>query len=66
MIVNPIHLEQVIKIGSDLPDEVWEELCDFLVNHKDNFAWSMEDMLDLDPSVAEHKLNIDPTFIPIQ
>ena len=33
---------------------------DYLKEHKDVFAWSHEDIPDIDPSVIIHKLNVDP------
>ena len=38
---------------------------DFLKEHRDVFAWSHEDMPDIDPSVIIHRFNVDPTHKPI-
>ena len=38
---------------------------DFLKDYRDVFTWSHEDMLDIDPSVLVHKLNVDPTYKPV-
>ena len=38
---------------------------DFLKEHKDVFAWSHEDMPNIDPLVIVHKLNVDPTYKPV-
>ncbi|KAI3747104.1 hypothetical protein L6452_09549 [Arctium lappa] len=35
-------------------------------DHYDCFAWTHEDMVGIDPSIISHKLNIDPSFKPIQ
>ncbi|KAL5565166.1 hypothetical protein UlMin_028330 [Ulmus minor] len=42
------------------------ELTDFLRDHRDVFAWSHEDMPDIDPKVIIHHLNIDPSFCPVK
>ncbi|KAI3729505.1 hypothetical protein L6452_18165 [Arctium lappa] len=35
-------------------------------DHYDCFAWTHEDMVGIDPSIISHKLNIDPSFKPVQ
>ncbi|KAL5571889.1 hypothetical protein UlMin_021486 [Ulmus minor] len=37
-----------------------------ILEHRDVFAWSHEDMLGIDPSVIVHRLNIDPNFKPVK
>lgn len=36
------------------------------MQHQDNFARCTSDMPGIDPSISEHKLNIDPTTTPIK
>ena len=56
------HLEHLIQIGLQLPRSLWGKLVDFL---KDMFPWSYDDMLDIDPSVIVHRLNIDLNHKPV-
>ncbi|KAL5562596.1 hypothetical protein UlMin_032343 [Ulmus minor] len=37
-----------------------------ILEHRDVFAWSHEDMPGIDPNVIVHRLNIDPNFKPIK
>lgn len=39
-----------------------EEMIYFLSTHLHNFVWRTQDMPRISPNVAEHKLNINPTF----
>ena len=41
-------------------------LTTFLKANQDVFAWSHEDMPRIDPSTIVHKLNVSPSFPPIQ
>lgn len=41
-------------------------LVQLLKDYIDVFAWSFHDMPGLDPEVACHKLNLDPSFPPVQ
>ena len=43
-----------------------EELVAFLHENKDVFVWSHKDILGIDSSMAEHKLNIDPKYPPVR
>ena len=38
----------------------------FLRDNQDVFAWSHEDIPGIDPSIMVHKLNVSPSFSPIQ
>jgi hypothetical protein len=55
-----------IKIGSQLPEELKEELVMFLKSNSDVFAWNHEDMPGIDPSIIVHRLNVDPGSRPIR
>ena len=41
-------------------------LAAFLRMNQDVFAWSHEDMPEIDPSVIVHRLNVNSTSSPIQ
>ena len=65
-------LEEVI-LDKDDPDKKVslskkekEELVAFLNENNDALAWSHKDIPRIDPSMAEHKLNIDPKYPPVR
>jgi len=49
------------KIGKGLPELVKAQLIACLRENTDLFAWSAADMPGIDPSVACHKLTVDPS-----
>jgi hypothetical protein len=55
-----------VRIGSQLPQLVKEDLVAFLRRNSDVFAWSHEYMPGIDPSVIVHKLNVDPNHRPVK
>ena len=59
------HPKRTIQIGSHLPGCLRDELISFLREHKDVFAWSHEDMPEINPSIIVHRLNIDPASKPV-
>ncbi|KAL5571713.1 hypothetical protein UlMin_021310 [Ulmus minor] len=52
--------EKTCKIGSALTGKFKEDLVTFLREHRDDFAWSHEDMPGIDPDVIVH-----PSWMPI-
>ena len=54
------------KIGTLANPAIRQELITFLRSNQDVFAWSHEDMPGIDPSVMVHKLNVSPSFSPVQ
>ena len=46
-------------IGMTLPLAIVDDLISFLKESLDVFAWTHEDMLGIDGSVIEHRLNVD-------
>ena len=58
--------ERTTRIGTLASWPVRQTLTTFLKDNQDVFAWSHEDMLEIDPSVMVHKLNVSPSFPPIQ
>lgn len=66
VIVNPLYLEQKVKVGWSLLTKGVEQVKEFLIQHKDNFAWSTLDMPRINSDVVEHKLNVDPMIVPVQ
>jgi hypothetical protein len=57
-------LDQTVVIGSDLSADEEASLVQFLQKNKDVFAWSAKDLIGVDRSFIEHKLNIDPSVKP--
>lgn len=45
-----------------LTNKVEVELNSFLIEYKDVFVWSHEDMPGIDPEVIVHLLNVNPSF----
>ena len=50
--------ERCTRVGSDLEEKVKKDFVRFLRKNIDVFAWSHEDMSDIDPSVITHRLNM--------
>ena len=53
------------RVGVYLEGKIKEDLVQFLKKNIDVFAWSHENMPDIDPSVITHRLNVCPFFKPI-
>lgn len=66
IVLNPDTPDETTRVGLDLLKEFKVRLRDFLVENRDVFAWTHEDMPEIDPKVAIHKLNVDPTLRPIK
>ena len=43
-----------------------ESIIKFLKGNLDVFAWTHDDMPDIDPSTICHKLNVDPSIRPVK
>jgi hypothetical protein len=55
-----------VKIGSQLPERLKEEIVSFLKGNRDALAWNHENMPGIDPSIIVHRLNADPSFRPVR
>jgi hypothetical protein len=55
-----------VKIGSQLPEGLKEEIVSFLKSNSDVFAWNHENMPGINPSVILHRLNADPGYRPVR
>ena len=62
--LNDGNKEHVVKIGSNLGEEVRAQLIDFLQKNVDVFAWVLTDMPGIDAEVMEHRLTVDPKYRP--
>ena len=58
--------ERTTKIGTLASPAIRQELTAFLRSNRDIFAWTHEGMPGIDPSVIVHRLNVSPSFPPIQ
>ena len=62
MPLNPEDPEAKVNIGSSLPEQIEEELVEFLKSRKNTFASKPEDMTGINKSIITHKLGVDPSF----
>ena len=54
------------RMGTLASPMVRQDLASFLRMNQDVFAWSHEDMLEIDPSVIVHRLNVNPDSSPVR
>lgn len=66
VVIDPLFLNQTIKIGAGLMGKDREDLIKFLKHSLDVFAWAVEDIEGISSEVAEYCLNVSPEFTPIQ
>ncbi|XP_024012926.1 uncharacterized protein LOC112087144 [Eutrema salsugineum] len=64
--IDELRPERQVGIGAELDSVIRKPLIHFLKQHSSTFAWSAEDMPGIDPQIACHELNIDPTYKPIK
>ena len=65
----PLDIEdpsRKVRIGTELETATETMLITFLRERASTFAWSTDDLVGIDPSVAEHRLNIFPNTRPIR
>ncbi|CAA0809002.1 Unknown protein, partial [Striga hermonthica] len=58
--------EQTTKIGKDLRNELRDQLIALLKEFRDVFAFTPEELTGIDPTIMEHKLNVDPLRKPVK
>ena len=54
--------EKYTRVEANMEMKTKQDLVEFLRKSIDAFAWSHEDMRDIDPSVITHHLNVHPSF----
>ena len=59
-------IEKYTRVGAELEENTKKDLVQFLKKNVDVFAWSHEDMPDIDLRVITHRLNVSPSFKPIR
>ena len=57
--------EHLAYIGSKLVKDIKDLLIRFLKKNVEVFAWKQEDMGRIDPAIITHKMNVIPTFKPV-
>ncbi|XP_063948038.1 uncharacterized protein LOC135152135 [Daucus carota subsp. sativus] len=58
--------DKKVLIGEDLTSTMEANLVEFLTTRLDAFAWGHEDVTGISPEIITHKLNVDPSFTPVQ
>lgn len=56
----------MLKIGKNINVEAHDELTDFLQRSIDVFVWTRSDMVEIDPTIIYHVLNIDRDAYPVR
>ncbi|GKD32251.1 reverse transcriptase domain-containing protein [Tanacetum coccineum] len=64
--IHPEYPEQTIAIGSTLTEKGRKELCTWLRQNLDVFAWKPADMTGIPRNIAEHRLNIREGCPPVR
>ena len=64
--LNQSRLERITRMGTLASQPIRQALAAFLKTNQDMFAWSHEDMPEIDPSVIVHRLNMNLALSPIQ
>ena len=55
-----------VTIGAEISFAIKNELVQFLEQNTKTFAWSIEDMTGIDPTIVTHELNVDSTYKPVK
>ncbi|XP_010480879.1 PREDICTED: uncharacterized protein LOC104759673 [Camelina sativa] len=58
--------KRCVGIGAELPMALRDELIQFLRKNATTFAWTIDHMTGIDPSITSHELNVDPTYKPVK
>ena len=56
----------LIKIGSTLNEKERKYLKELLTEFQEVFAWSYEDMLGINPKIAQHHIDTHAYMVPIK
>ena len=57
---------RLIKIGSTLSEKEKKDLKELLIEFQEVFVWSYEDMLDIDPEIAQHHIDTHAHVVPVK
>ncbi|KAG7583777.1 Reverse transcriptase domain [Arabidopsis suecica] len=64
--IDETDATRCVAIGAEIEANLKEQLVAFLKQNATTFAWRIEDMPGIDPTIASHELNVDPTFKPVK
>ena len=64
--LDELRPERMTRMGTLASQPIRQALAAFLKMNQDVFAWSHEDMPEIDPSVIVHKLNVNLASLPIR
>ena len=59
------NLEGFTRIRTSMEEKTKQDLIQFLKKSTNVFAWSHEDMPEIDPSVITYHLNVSPSYKPV-
>jgi len=67
---EPVGKEREIKgklfrLGSSLGQEMQDQIVEVIARHVNAFAWTVADMLDIDPDFLCHRLTMDKKVRPV-
>ena len=65
VVLNEKDPAKTIQIEKNLPPDVQKEIVDTMRSNQDILAWFHTYMIGINPNVACHTLNIDPSATPI-
>ena len=68
---QPINLgtddePKILQVGNTLTTSKKDALVALLTEFKEVFAWSYEDMPEIDTDIVQHCIPIDPTMKPVK
>jgi ribonuclease HI len=63
--LDPGNPEIKVLVGTNIPQDIEQQLLTFLKNKSSTFAWKHEDMTGISKNIITHKLGIDNSFRPI-
>ena len=66
IILDESRPKRTTKMGILASPMIHQDLAGFLRMNQDVFAWSHEDMPEIDLSVIVHRLNVNPASSPIR
>lgn len=66
MTLDPDHPEVTTRVGTRMGLETRQQLKQFLIEHKDGFAWSHKDMPGIDNQTIKHRFCVSPKIKAIR
>ena len=56
----------IIKIGSTLNEKEKKDIQELLMEFQEVFAWSYEDIPEIDPKIAQHHIDTHDHMVPVK